>query len=231
VTFAAVISDLDGVLVDSAAASTRAWTAWAARHGLDGAAIQAANHGLPTRDVVAELVPAEIVDAEAALLLEAEVADAGGVVAFPGAAAVMALPVVAIATSCTHPLAVVRVQAAGLPAPAVLVTADQVRHGKPAPDPYLLAAERLGVDPADCLVLEDAPSGIAAGRAAGMTVWAVTTTHPASELTAAQRVAAGLPELLAALSARDRPREGAADTSRSRSSRAAPRARAAPRRR
>ena len=201
-TFAAVISDLDGVLVDSAAATTRAWTAWAARHGLDGAAIQAANHGRPSRDVIAELVPEEIVDAEAALLLEAEVADDRGVVAFPGAAGVVALPVVAIATSCTHPLAVVRVRAARLRMPGVLVTADQVRHGKPAPDPYLLAAERLGVDPADCLVLEDAPSGIAAGRAAGMTVWAVTTTHAASELADAHRVAAGLPELLADLSER-----------------------------
>jgi mannitol-1-/sugar-/sorbitol-6-phosphatase len=202
VTFAAVISDLDGVLVDSAAATTRAWMAWAARHGLDGAAIQAANHGRPSRDVLAELVPEEIVDAEAALLLEAELADARGVVAFPGAAGVLALPVVAIATSCTHPLAVVRLRAAGLPLPGVLVTADQVPRGKPAPDPYLLAAERLGVDPADCLVLEDAPSGIAAGRAAGMTVWAVTTTHAASELAQAHRVAAGLPELLADLSAR-----------------------------
>jgi mannitol-1-/sugar-/sorbitol-6-phosphatase len=202
VTFAAVISDLDGVLVDSAAATTRAWTAWAARRGLDGAAIQAANHGRPARDVLAELVPEEIVDAEAALLLEAEVADARGVLAFPGAAGVLALPVVAIATSCTHPLAVVRVRAAGLRLPDVLVTADQVRHGKPAPDPYLLAAERLGVDAAECLVLEDAPSGIAAGRAAGMTVWAVTTTHAASELADAHRIAAGLPELVADLSAR-----------------------------
>ena len=85
--------------------------------------------------------------------------------------------VVAIATSCALPLARARLAAAGLAAPAVLVTADQVARGKPAPDPYLLAAERLGVDPADCLVLEDAPAGVAAGRAAGMTVWAVATTH------------------------------------------------------
>jgi sugar-phosphatase len=83
----------------------------------------------------------------------------------------------------------------------VLVTADQVEHGKPAPDPYLLAAERLGVDPAACLVLEDAPAGIAAGRAAGMTVWAVTTTHAPDALdgAGAARIAGGLPEHLAAL--------------------------------
>jgi len=83
--------------------------------------------------------------------------------------------------------------------PNVLVTADQVARGKPAPDAYLLAAERLGADPAVCLVLEDAPSGIAAGRAAGMTVWAVTTTHAPAELGGAQRIATGLPELLADL--------------------------------
>ena len=230
-TFAAVISDLDGVLVDSMAATSRAWAAWGARHGLDGAAIQAANHGKPAADVVAQHVPRERLAEEAAVLERLEVEDTAGVVALPGAAGVLALPTVAIATSCVMPLARARIAAAGLKAPGVLVTSDQVAHGKPAPDSYLLAAERLGVDPADCLVLEDAPSGIAAGRAAGMTVWAVTTTHPASELTAAQRVAAGLPELLAALSARDRPPAGAADTSRSRSSRAAPRARAGPRRR
>ena len=82
--------------------------------------------------------------------------------------------------------------------PDVLVTSDMVARGKPAPDPYLLAAARLGVSPADCIVLEDAPPGIAAGRAAGMTVWAVTTTHRARDLTAAQRIAASLPRKLVA---------------------------------
>ena len=79
----------------------------------------------------------------------------------------------------------------------MLVTSDQVADGKPAPDSYLLAAERLGLDPADCLVLEDAPAGVAAGRAAGATVWAVTTTHPAGRAGRRHRVAAGgLPEVL-----------------------------------
>ncbi len=201
-TFAAVISDLDGVLVDSSAAVSRAWARWGKRHSIDGAAIQAANHGRPSRAVVAEHVAPELVDAEAAWVLEAEIGDTEGVVGYPGAAAVLALPVVAIATSCEAPLARVRLAAAGLAAPDVLVSSDHVAHGKPAPDPYLLAAERLGVDPAQCLVLEDAPSGIAAGRAAGMTVWAVTTTHAAGELAAAHRIAAGLPELLTDLSRR-----------------------------
>ena len=199
-TFAAVISDLDGVLVDSMAATGRAWAAWGARHGLDGAAIQAANHGKPAAAVVAEHVPADRVADEAAALERLEVEDTDGVVALPGAAGVLALPTVAIATSCVMPLALARIAAAGLTAPEVLVTADQVEQGKPAPDSYLLAAERLGADPAGCLVLEDAPAGAAAGRAAGMTVWAVTTTHAPGELAAAHRVAAGgLPELLALL--------------------------------
>jgi mannitol-1-/sugar-/sorbitol-6-phosphatase len=201
-TFAAVISDLDGVLVDSTAAVSRAWARWGARHGIDGAAIQGANHGRPSRAVVAEHVAPELVDAEAAWVLEAEVADTEGVIAYPGAADVLALPVVAIATSCEAPLARVRLASAGLPPPGVLVSSDEVAHGKPAPDPYLLAAERLGIDPAECLVIEDAPSGIAAGRAAGMTVWAVTTTHDPGELHDAHRIAAGLPELLAELSRR-----------------------------
>jgi sugar-phosphatase len=198
-SFAAVISDFDGVLADSSAAIRRVWARWGDRLGIDGAAIQAANHGRPGHAVVAEHVAPERAAAEAAWVLDAEVADTDGVVAFPGAADVLALPVVAIATSCAMPLARARLAAAGLAAPGVLVTADQVAHGKPAPDPYLLAAERLGVDPARCLVLEDAPSGIASGRAAGMTVWAVATTHEPAALHAADRIAAGLPELLADL--------------------------------
>ena len=201
-SFAAVISDFDGVLADSSAAIRRVWARWGERHGIDGAAIQEANHGRPSRAVVAEHLAPQLVDVEAAWVLEAEVADTGGVVAYPGAAEVLALPVVAIATSCELPLARTRLAAAGLAPPDVLVTSDQVAHGKPAPDCYLLAAERLGVDPAACLVLEDAPSGIAAGRAAGMTVWAVTTTHAPAELAAADRIAGGLPELLAELSRR-----------------------------
>ena len=202
-SFAAVISDLDGVLVDSSAPTVRSWRAWGERHGLDGEAIQAGNHGRPARAVIAEHVAPSQLDEEAAMLAHAETTDTDGVLALPGAGDVLALPQgrVAIATSCTAPLARARLAAAGLPVPDVLVTADQVENGKPAPDPYLLAAERLGVDPAACLVFEDAPAGIAAGRAAGMTVWAVTTTHEPDALdgAGAARVAGGLPEHLASL--------------------------------
>jgi sugar-phosphatase len=201
VQFAAVISDLDGVLVDSGAPTVRVWRAWGERHGLDGAALQAANHGRPARAVIAEHVGSDQLDAESDWIARAETADTDGVIALPGAVDVLALPAgrIAIATSCQAPLARARLAAAGLPVPGVFVTSDQVTRGKPAPDPYLLAAERLGVDPATCLVFEDAPAGIASARAAGMTVWAVTTTHAVAQLREAQRVASGLPEHLAAL--------------------------------
>jgi sugar-phosphatase len=199
VSFAAVISDLDGVLVDSLAATARAWALWGVRHGIDGASVQGAAHGRPARAIVAEHVAPEHVEREHEFLLRAELGDTRDVIALPGAHAVLALPVVAIVTSCVLPLAHARIAAAGLHPPEVLVTVDQVRHGKPAPDPYLLAAQRLGVEPAECLVLEDAPAGVAAGKAAGMAVWAVTTSHPRTELQAADRVAGGLPEILSAL--------------------------------
>jgi sugar-phosphatase len=195
-TVAAVLSDLDGVLVDSIGTAGRAWAAWGARHGIDGAALMEANHGRPARDVIAEVVDGDAVEEGVVAVREAEIADAEGQSALPGAADVLGLPVVAVVTSCELPLALARLRGAGLPVPEVLVTSDMVSHGKPAPDAYLLAAERLGVDPADCVVLEDAPSGVAAGRAAGMVVWAVTTTHGRGDLRDAHRVAAALPELL-----------------------------------
>jgi mannitol-1-/sugar-/sorbitol-6-phosphatase len=195
----AFLSDLDGVLVDSTAAIERTWIRWGRRFGADGRAIVAANHGRPARDVLAQFVGGAELEAAAAAFEDDEVNDTEGIVALPGATDVLSLPVVAVVTSCTLRLARARLAAAGLREPPVLVSADMVARGKPAPDPYLLGAERLGVDPADCIVLEDAPAGIAAGRAAGMTVWAVATTHAPEQLSAADRVAAALPEHLARL--------------------------------
>lgn len=197
----AVLSDLDGVLIDSMASAARAWGAWGRRRGLDGAAHLAANHGRPAREVIARVVDPSDVEADTAFVRDAEVADAASVAAFAGAAGVLALPRVAIVTSCERPLALARLAGAGLPVPGVLVTADMLEAGKPRPDGYLLAAARLGADPADCIVLEDAPAGVTAGRAAGMRVWAVTTTHRRADLDGAERVAAGLEELLDALRA------------------------------
>jgi len=197
-----VLSDMDGVLVDSSAAARRAWAAWGRRRGIDGVAHQRANQGRPAREAIAQVVddPALVAE-DNDFLRRAEMADVVDVVAFAGAAEILSLPRVAIVTSCERPLALARLRATGLPVPGVLVTADQIARGKPAPDAYLLAADRLEADPAACVVIEDAPAGIAAGRAAGMAVWAVATTHDPAELGAADRVAADLTELLPALRA------------------------------
>ena len=150
VTVAAVISDLDGMLVDSIAPTSRVWAAWGERHGLDGAAIQAANHGRPGARVVASTWRGGAVDAEAAVArARPRSPTRDGVVPLPGAAEVLALRRASRSSprACA-PLARARLAAAGLPVPGVLVTCDEVARGKPAPDPFLLAAQRLGVDPA-----------------------------------------------------------------------------------
>ncbi len=187
-----VLSDLDGVLVDSGAAVERVWREWAVERGIDPDAVARASHGVPAPAVVARVAP-HLHSPEEIERIERRHAATGGT-ALPGAAELLELDRVAVVTSCTPELAAARLKAAGLPTPAVLITRDLTERGKPHPDPYLAGAKALGADPADCLVIEDAPAGIAAGRAAGMTVWAVTTTHDAHELDA-DVVAADLSEL------------------------------------
>ena len=182
-TFAALLFDMDGTLINSIAAAERVWAAWAERHGLDVAAFLPTIHGMRGIETIARLaLPGVDPVAEAQAILEGELADVDGVVAIDGAAAFLAaLPADrwAIVTSAPRPLALRRLAAAGLPTPPVLVTAEDVRHGKPAPDCFLLAAERLGQPIADCLVFEDAPAGIQAAEAAGAgaAVVVVTVTH------------------------------------------------------
>jgi sugar-phosphatase len=187
-TFAAVLFDMDGTLIDSTPVVARAWHRWAEEEGVDPARLSGL-HGVPAAGIVARLLPPER-HAEATARIDAiEVADTDGITVISGAAeALAALPVgrAAIATSCTRPLALARIAATGLEPPPVLVTADETPHGKPAPDPYLLAARRLGVDPVQCLVVEDAVSGIRAGLAAGCAVLAVATTQRVEELLAAE---------------------------------------------
>jgi len=185
-SFAGVIFDMDGTLVDSTPAVVRSWLAWADEHGIDPVRLQGF-HGVPAAAIVAELVPDDRAPAALARITALEIADTAGLVVLPGAAealADLAGAPTAIATSCTRDLAEARIAASGLTAPDVVVTVDDVRRGKPAPDPFLLAAERLGVDPTDCLVVEDAPQGLRAARAAGTATLAVTTTTPAGELDA-----------------------------------------------
>jgi HAD superfamily hydrolase (TIGR01509 family) len=175
---AAVLLDMDGTLVDSDAAVERAWTAWAAEHGVDPDAVLAVAHGSPPDPTVRRMLPDlddRAVARSAARQMDLQYDDVSDVLAAPGADALLAalarlgLPW-AVVTSADVRLARARLGAAGLPDPPLLVTVEDVRAGKPDPEGYLLAATQLGVDPTRCLVVEDAGPGVAAGRAAGAVV-------------------------------------------------------------
>ncbi|HKJ11239.1 MAG TPA: HAD-IA family hydrolase [Ornithinimicrobium sp.] len=183
--FAAVLLDNDGTLTDSTAAVNRSWSTWAREYDLDLGRLRG-YHGVPAATIVNQLVPEPQQEAALARIGEIEKADTEGVVALPGAwEAVQALGARgAIVTSATLDLASARLEAAGLPTPAVMITADDITAGKPDPQPFLRAAEALGVSPSDCLVVEDAPSGTTAARAAGCAVLAVLSTTPEEDLDA-----------------------------------------------
>ena len=200
-----VLSDLDGVLVDSQASIMRAWHWWGERHGVPPAAIDALPHGRPSSEVIPALAPGLDVAAESRALDARQAEDVGDVVALPGAADVLRAfgpDRIAVVTSCTRGLARARMEAAGLEPPAVLVTADRLRRGKPDPEGYLLAAHELGADPAGCVVLEDAPAGVEAGRAAGMRVVGVLTTYAPEVLAAADERVATVADWLGARAGR-----------------------------
>jgi sugar-phosphatase len=172
----ALLFDLDGTLIDSVPATERAWRRWAEHVGADWPALREAMHGVPTRQVIADFAPHLDAVAEAEALEAAQGADTEGVAAMPGAVELVSgLPARAwaIVTSGTTVVARPRIEAAGIPEPPVLITSQDVERGKPDPAPFLLAARRLGVDPADAAVVEDAPAGIAAGIAGGFPVVAV----------------------------------------------------------
>jgi sugar-phosphatase len=205
----AVLSDLDGVLVDSTEAVERAWAWWAVQHGLEPALVQAVAHGRPTRETIREVAPHLDIDAETVRLEAHEAADVDGLVVIPGAPELFRdtpRDRIAVVTSGTALLARSRLNHVGLPIPDVFVTADQVERGKPDPEGYLKAARALGAHPSDCIVLEDAPAGIAAGLAANMTVFALLTSHPRAELDGAHVFLNDLRELNAALAGRPRTR-------------------------
>lgn len=180
-----VLFDMDGVLVNSTAAVARVWSVWARKHGLDADAVVKIAHGRPSISTIRELLPACDHEAEDREVERLEIKDVEGIVALPGAAELLrATPLnkYAIVTSATRALAEVRLRAAGLPVPANLVTARDVQRGKPNPDPYLMGARILRVPPVECVVIEDAPSGVRAGKAAGARVVALRTTATDAEL-------------------------------------------------
>ena len=179
----ALLFDLDGTLIDSSGSTRRAWSAFAVRHGLDPEEVVESVQGQPSRESVRRLAPDADPEFEQRLVEQAELADTEGIIALPGAlAALNSNKKVAIVTSCTDALAAVRIGAAGLPRPEVVITADRVSNGKPDPEAFLLGAQELGVAPPKCVVFEDAPAGIAAGKAAGAFVVGLCTTHSVESL-------------------------------------------------
>jgi len=197
----AIIFDMDGVVIDSGDVYERHWRTWAAGHGLDYATDIASVHpGRPPVETIRVVAPQLDAEAEAALFnagLDAS-DDANAATAMPGAVALLSsLPpdCWAIATSAVRVIAKQWLRHAGLPTPETLVTIDDIENGKPAPDPYLRAAELLGRNPRRCLVVEDAPAGITAARAAGATVLGVRTSHDAEALGQADHLALGVQDI------------------------------------
>lgn len=183
-----VLFDLDGVLVDSTPAVARVWSAWARERGMDPEDTVRRAHGRPSIETIRELLPHADAEKENALVERAELDDMDGMVTLPGARELLEnLPVASwtVVTSCTRALAIRRLEAAGLPVPRQLVTASDIRRGKPDPEPYLKGAERLDLAPLECIAFEDAPAGIRSARAAGARVIGVRTTASEPELRAA----------------------------------------------
>ncbi|MGA6220263.1 HAD family hydrolase [Streptomyces umbrinus] len=182
----ALLFDNDGTLVSSLESVYRCWTRWAEEYGITAEEFARVElHGRPAAEIAADLLPADRVPEAVVRIEQLEVEDVeGGVHLLPGTRALLdSVPADrwAVVTSATRRLAEARLDEAGI-RPKTLIAADDITRGKPDPEPFLLAARRLGVDPARCVVFEDAPAGLQAGRSAGMTTVALTTTHQADEL-------------------------------------------------
>jgi sugar-phosphatase len=185
ITSSALLFDLDGVLIDSTPAVTRVWTRWANEHGFDPEEVTYNAHGRPSIETIRDYLPDADCELENREVERREIEDLEGVVVLPGAGELLnSLPSErwAIVTSCTRPLAEARLAAAGLPVPRLIVTSNDIRNGKPHPEPYLKGAALLGFPPTDCIVLEDVPAGIRAGKRSGARVIAFRTTMVESEL-------------------------------------------------
>jgi len=178
ITCSAALFDLDGVLIDSTPAVARVWTQWAIEHGFNPEEVVHKAHGRPSIATVRDYLPNADHEAENLIIEQREIEDLEGVVALPGSKDLLdALPPDrwTIVTSCTRPLAEVRIRAAGLPIPPCLLTSSEITNGKPHPEPFLKGAARLGFPASECVVFEDAPAGIRSGKAAGARVIALRT--------------------------------------------------------
>ncbi|HWW16147.1 MAG TPA: HAD-IA family hydrolase [Candidatus Dormibacteraeota bacterium] len=201
-TCSAILFDLDGVLVDSTRSVERQWRIWAREQRIDGDKVMAVAHGVRTIEVIRAVAPHLDAEAEVRKLESREANDHAGVTTMPGAfELVRSVPDGhwGVVTSGTRLLATERLHLFGIPIPEVMVTADDVAHGKPHPAPYLKGADLLGMNPAECLVIEDAPAGIQSAHAAGMKVIALASTYPASSLSEADVVIPKLDQIQVAV--------------------------------
>jgi sugar-phosphatase len=196
-----LLFDMDGVLISSIGSVERCWKIWCGLYGVPDAENFQVQHGVRALDLMRMLKP-EWSDAQYAeglrVIEDLEIEDTGDVAVLPGAKALLEqLPLErwAIVTSATGRLLVARLAAAGLPVPARLIAGDMVERGKPDPEPYRRGAEMLGLTPAECVVVEDAPSGVGAGLAAGCRVLGVLNTHEASELRGATWIVQSLEQV------------------------------------
>jgi len=201
-TCKAVLFDLDGVLVDSTPCVMRVWRGWALEHGREPEAVIHTAHGRRAIETLRLVAPEMDAEAELREVERRELEDMDGLVVFPGARELLAsLPPErwTVVTSGTRALATKRMTVAGLPVPPRMVTADDVTLGKPDPAPFLKAAALLGLPPEDCVVIEDAPSGIRAALAAGMKCIAVPTTYTHAEIAEADVVLDAIAQLTASV--------------------------------
>jgi len=199
---AAVLFDLDGVLVDSTRSVERQWRAWAREQGIDGDKVMTVGHGVRAVEVIRAIAPHLDAEAEVKKLESREADDRDGVVVMPGAVELVhAIPEDrwCVVTSGTRLLASARLRLFGIPAPKFMITADDVANGKPHPEPYLKGAELLGVSPEECLVIEDAPAGIQSAHAGGMKVIALASTYPVLALGKADAVVENLAQIQVAV--------------------------------
>jgi sugar-phosphatase len=198
VTAKGILFDMDGVLVSSIESVVRSWRSWAKLYGVPDAETFEMPHGVRAKDIIKTLLPDVDLQEAVRVIEDIEVEDVADLRVLPGVKMLLAgLPPErwAIVTSSTQRLLLARLGAAKLPVPERIISGDMVERGMPDPEPYRRGAELLGFRPEECVVVEDAPSGVGAGKAAGCRVLGVLGTHSADELHEADWVVGSLERL------------------------------------